>query len=169
VSSSLGDGKLPLLHVDDSADDRFLVKEAIAITKTPFTYHEADGSESAMSYFQFHGQSGELEQRPALVLLDYQLGGDATGVEFLHWLRMQKKITSLPVVMFSGSPGTGHIAECYAAGVDHYLTKPNDFERLKRIVRTLYVGLLSRPPGPIPLLTEYRPDPSGHSVKPEGA
>jgi two-component system response regulator len=155
----LGDGKLPLLHVDDSADDRFLVKEAITLTKTPFTYHEADGLESAMPFFQFHGYHGELEQRPALVLLDYALGGSTTGVDFLYWLRFRKKITSLPVVMFSGSPGTGHIAECYDAGADHYLTKPNELERLKRIVRTLYVGLVSRPPGPIPLLSEYRLDP----------
>jgi len=44
-----------------------------------------------------------------------------------------------------------------------YLTKPNDFERLKRIVRRLYVGLVSRPPGPIPLLSEYRLDPGDRS------
>ncbi len=168
MSSSSGDGKLPLLHVDDSADDRFLVKEAITLTKTPFTYHEADGLESAMPFFEFQGHHSELEQRPALVLLDYELGGPS-GVDFLSWLRIQKKITSLPVVMFSGSPGRGHIAECYAAGADHYLTKPNDFERLKRIVSTLYVGLVSRPPGPISLLSEYQPDPRGNAVKSAGA
>ena len=94
-----------------------------------------------------------------MVLLDYELGGNTTGLDFLYWLRVRKKIASLPVVMFSGSPGRDHIAECYAAGADHYLTKPNDMERLKRIVRTLYVGLVSRPPGPITLLKEYQPDP----------
>ena len=146
---------MPLLHVEDSANDRLLVREAIAITKTPFTYHEADSLESAMPYFR---HPGELEERPALVLLDYALGGN-TGVDFLYWLRDHKKITSLPVVMLSGSPGRDHIAECYTAGADHYLTKPNDMERLKKIVSTLYVGLLSPPPGPITLLKEYQPDP----------
>jgi len=149
---------LPLLYIDDSADDRLLVKEAIALTKTPFTYHEADGLESAMLYFQLHGHHGELEQRPAMVLLDYELGRNTTGVDFLYWLRVRKKMTSLPVVMFSGSPGRDHIVECYAAGVDYYLTKPHEMERLKRIVRTLHIGLVSRPPGPIPLLREYQPD-----------
>jgi len=61
--------------------------------------------------------------------------------------------------MLSGSPGRDYVVEFYTAGADHYLTKPNDMERLKRIVSTLYVGLLSRPPGPITLLKEYRPDP----------
>ena len=156
MSSSSEDGKLPLLHIDDSADDRFLVKEAINLTKTPFTYHEADGLESATPYFR---HPGELEQRPALVLLDYALGGNTTGVDFLYWLRVHKKITSLPVVMLSGSPGRDHIVGCYTACVDYYLTKPNDMERLKQIVCTLYVGLLSPPPGPLTLLKEYQPDP----------
>jgi CheY-like chemotaxis protein len=158
---------LPLLHIDDSAEDRCLVKEAIAITKTPFTYHEAEGLESALSYFQLHGQHGELEQHPAMVLLDYQLDGNSTGVDFLYWLRVRKKITSLPVVMFSGSPGTGHIAECYAAGADHYLTKPNQLERLKRIVRTLHTTLVCNIPGPIRLLDEYKPDSRDKTVKTE--
>jgi len=166
VSSSLGDGKLPLLHIDDSADDRCLVKEAIALTKTLFTYHEADGLESAMSYFQLHGQHGELEQHPAMVLLDYELGSNATGVDFLYWLRVRKKIKSLPVVMFSGSPGRGHIAECYDAGVDHYLTKPNDFERLKRIVRILHTSVVCNIPDPIRLLNEYQANPAGNSASP---
>jgi CheY-like chemotaxis protein len=158
MSSSSGDGKLPLLHIDDSAHDRILVKEAITLTRTPFAYHEADGLESAMSYFLIHGK-GELEQRPALVLLDYQLSRNTTGVDFLFWLRTRKKITSLPVIVFSGSSGLHHIGECYSAGADHYLSKPIDFTRLKRIVRTLHIELVSRSPGPIPLLKEYQPDP----------
>ena len=162
MSSSSEDGKLPLLYVDDSENDRLLVKEAITITKTPFIYHMADGLESAMPYFR---HPGELEQHPAMVLLDYELGGNTTGLDFLHWLRVRKKMTSLPVVMFSGSPGRDHIAECYAAGVDHYLTKPNVMEHLKRIVRTLYTGLVSPPPSPITLLDEYRPDPREEARK----
>ena len=40
MRTKFGDGKLTLLHIDDSADDRFLVMEAITLAKTPFTYHE---------------------------------------------------------------------------------------------------------------------------------
>lgn len=145
-----------LLHIDDSEDDRFLVKEAIILAKTPFVYHEADGLQSAISYFR---HPGELEQRPALVLLDYELGGNATGADFLYWLRVHKRIRWLRVVMLSGSPGRDHIVECYTAGVDYYLTKPNYMARLKEIVRTLYAALLSPVTDPIPLLMEYQPDP----------
>jgi serine/threonine protein kinase len=77
VVRSIGaDGTLPLLYIDDSVNDRLLVREAILLTKTPFAFYQADGLEAAMPYFQFHGHDREPKQppRPALVLLDYDLG-----------------------------------------------------------------------------------------------
>jgi DNA-binding NarL/FixJ family response regulator len=71
-------------------------------------------------------------------------------------------MTSMPVVMLSGSSGNRHVEECYAAGANHFITKAVDFERLQLIVRTLYLSLVSdlRQPNPILGLAEYRPDPS---------
>jgi CheY-like chemotaxis protein len=149
------------LHIDDSANDRHLVKEAIFLTETPFAFYEADGIESAIPYFQSHGHDGGFP-RPALVLLDYDLG-DHTGADLLYWLRVMKKITSIPVVMLSGSVGRPHVAECYATGANHFLSKPKNLERLKIIVGTLHLNLVSlHQPGPIQLLQEYRPDPREH-------
>jgi CheY-like chemotaxis protein len=150
---------VPLLYIDDSANDRLLVKEAISLTSTPFAFYQAEGMESAIPYFQDDGP--KQFPHPSLVLLDYDLG-DHTGVDFLYWLRTLKKITALPVVMFSGSPGKAHVAECYAAGANHFVRKPKDLARLKIIVRTLHVSFVSlHSPGPIQiqLLEEYRPDP----------
>jgi CheY-like chemotaxis protein len=39
-----------------------------------------------------------------------------------------KKMASIPVVMFSGSAGLLHVAECYATGADYFLRKPRDIE-----------------------------------------
>jgi chemotaxis family two-component system response regulator Rcp1 len=161
VHSNSRDGHLPLLHVDDSANDRLLVREAIILSNTPFAFYQAGGMESAIPYFQFHRQHGEPKQfpRPALVLLDYDLGNH-TGADLLYWLRLMKKITSIPVVMFSGSVGQSQIAECYATGANHFLSKPKDLERLKIIVHTLHLSLVSlHRPRPIELLQEYQPDP----------
>jgi chemotaxis family two-component system response regulator Rcp1 len=154
-------GALPLLHIDDSANDRMLVREAIFLSNTPFTFHQAQGMESAIPYFQSHGQKGESTQfpRPALVLLDYDLG-DHTGTDLLYWLRLIRNVSSIPVIMFCGSVAQSQIAECYASGANHYLSKPKDLERLKIIVHTLHLSLVSlHRPGPIPLLQEYHGDP----------
>lgn len=148
---------MPLLHIDDSADDRLLVSEAIILSDTPFDFYQANGMESAIPYFQ----SSELKRHPhpALVLLDYNLG-DHTGADFLYWMRLMKKINSTPVVMFSASNEKRIIAECYATGANHFLCKPLGLERVKIIVRTLHC-LVSHDghSSPISLLEEYRPEP----------
>jgi hypothetical protein len=40
-------GALPLLYIDDSVNDRLLVREAILLSKTPFAFYQADGFEAA--------------------------------------------------------------------------------------------------------------------------
>ena len=166
VHLNKADRPLVLLHIDDSANDRLLVREAIFLSNTPFTFYQANGMESAIPYFQSHQQNGEPTQfpRPALVLLDYDLG-DHTGVDFLYWLRLIKNISSIPVVMLSASAVQSQIAECYATGANHSLSKPNNLERLKLIVHTLHLSLVSlHRPGPIQLLQEYQPDPREHPM-----
>jgi DNA-binding response OmpR family regulator len=150
-----------LLHIDDSIDDRVLVREALVLSRTSFEYHEANGIESAIAFFQFH--NGKPGRPPALVLLDYDLG-DFTGVDFLYWLRFLKKQTSVPVVMFSGSQGERHVAECYGAGANYFISKVGDLERLKLIVRTLHLSLMTlKQPDLILLLKEYQPDPRNNA------
>ena len=148
---------LPLLHIDDSPNDRALVQQAIFLTGTPFAFYEADGLESAIFYFKSRSEPRQ-RPRPALVLLDYDLGAQ-TGVDFLYWLRLMKKAPSIPVVMFSGSVGKRNFAECYSMGANHFINKPSDLARLKIIVRTLHRSLVSNRPELIRRLQEYHPDP----------
>ncbi|HWV99940.1 MAG TPA: response regulator [Candidatus Acidoferrum sp.] len=163
VVHSIGTGGLvPLLYVDDSENDRLLVREVIALTETPFLFCQADGAESAKPYFQSQTRDGEPKHFPrrALVLLDYDLGNH-NGADLLYWLRTTKKLSSIPVIMFIGSPGRLHVEECYAAGANYFISKPKDLERLKTIVRLLHLSLVSdnKHPSPILHLPEYQPDP----------
>jgi CheY-like chemotaxis protein len=161
VHSSGAGGLVPLLYVDDSESDRLLIRETIPLTKTPFRFYEAYGAKSAKPYFQFQNGDGEPNQfpRPALVLLDYDLG-DHNGADFLYWLRITKRLTSIPVVMFSGSHERECIDKCYAAGANYFISKPYNLERFKVIVRTLYRSLMPGDdhPSPILHLLEYQPN-----------
>jgi CheY-like chemotaxis protein len=152
-SDSIQDA-LPLLHIDDSKSDRIIVREAIALAKIPFTFYGADSPESAKPFFQLHGDDARYPQ-PALVLLDYDMRPH-TGADFLDWLRLEKGIASIPVVMLSGSEGQHHIAECYAKGANHFLSKPANMERFKEIVRSIHDSLRSETSEPIVQLLEYK-------------
>ena len=159
MSSNFNDGNLLLLHIDDNANDRFLVKYAILESRTAFTLHQVESIAAAVPYFEFHRHNGKPEQypRPALVLLDYDLGTQ-TGTDFLVWLRDVKKITSIPVVMLSGSVGQPYIEECYANGANCFLSKPNDLTGMKTLVRSLYLSVssLKGQSEPLHLLPEYQ-------------
>ena len=158
---------LPLLHIDDSPNERQLVKVAILQTHTPFDFFEAAGMESAIAHFRVRWAEAGQKRYPAtaLVLLDYDLG-DHTGVDFLYWLRLTKRNTSTPVIILSSSVGELHVEECYEIGASQFLNKPKSMARLKIIVRTLHAGLLSHEhPNPISFLQEYRADPRAKNLK----
>jgi CheY-like chemotaxis protein len=154
------------LHVDDSANERLLVKRAISATGTPFDCYEASGLESAISFFKVHLHYGQQRYpQPAVVLLDYDLG-ENTGADFLYWLRVLKKMESVPVVMFSGSVGKANIEECYAIGANHFVSKATSFERLKSIVQALHLSVATQQePCPLSLLPEYIADPKGQRTR----
>jgi CheY-like chemotaxis protein len=158
VQSDSTHGALPLLHIDDSEADRIILREAIASTKVPFSLYGADSPESAKPFFHtLDGDNGQYP-RPALIVLDYDMG-PLTGADFLDWLRVKEGIASIPVVMLSGSEGRRNVAECYAKGATHFLSKPASMASFKKIIRSLYTSVRYDTPEPILMLPEYKPCP----------
>lgn len=127
-----------LLHIDDNLDDRLLLQAAIASSDAPFDFHGADGLETAVAYFAFlpRVNCAPGQPRPALVLLDYDLGAQC-GTDFLYWLRVQHRNTAIPVIMYSGSASAASVAECYELGANYFLRKPMSFNRTMAVIRTL--------------------------------
>jgi len=160
VCASAGKAVFPLLHIDDNEDDRLLIREAIALTKTPLALYQAAELNAAIPYFKVEKEGKEAKEypRPALVLLDCDLG-DQNGADFLYWLRLMKKQVSIPVVMFSGLAGERNVAECYEQGATYFLRKAMGLTSLKVVVRGLYQSLKRKIPRPILRLPEYVPDP----------
>lgn len=145
---------LTLLHVDDDENDRALVKEAIEITKTPFKYLGAPSLQTAVDLLESPSRASDSQPvQPALILLDYNLGSRC-GVDFLYWLRTVKK-TNVRVVMLSGSEDESEIAECYVHGANHFLTKPQNLDRIKNLVQRLYQCVTNSSES-LRKLTEYR-------------
>ncbi len=165
----------PLLYIDDNPQDRALIREAIRATNVPFDFHGVDGLQGAVDYFlqsaiehhPSHLAGHRDHPRPALVLLDYDLG-HRCGTDFLYWLRTLHCNTAIPVVMYSGSAGHDHVGECYARGADHFLRKAQSFLRTKAVVLALHscfflpsvsFQFLAR-------LPESEPDPRGAELVP---
>lgn len=156
--------RLPLLYIDDSLNDRILVQEAARRQQNRFDLHTVDSLDAAMPYFRpHHHADANSHPRPALILLDYDLGMH-TGADFLYWLRIQMGIKKIPVIMYSGSVGMRHVALCYAAGANHFLRKPKSFANIKAVIHSLDFCMASDPPHfrPLKAVVEYVPDPRAH-------
>jgi len=68
-----------------------------------------------------------------LILLDLHLP-EATGFEFLAWLRARPGLRNIPVVVLSGSGSHAEIHEAYLAAAASYFVKPLGLESLMAMV-----------------------------------
>jgi len=136
-----------VLYVEDSVDDRELMRSAAKVSHVKFALALADGYSEAVDYLGGERQYADRTRYPlaTFVLLDYALG-TLKGVDLVRWIRKQSGISSLPVVMFSGCTEVPEMAECYAAGADYCIKKPLRTEDLLKVVRGLDVCLEHNPP-----------------------
>ena len=74
--------------------------------------------------------------QPDLVLLDIGLPG-LDGYEVAHRLRSEPAASHTKLVALSGYGREEDQRAAYAAGFDHYLIKPVDFDALQKLLATL--------------------------------
>ena len=74
--------------------------------------------------------------QPDLVLLDIGLPG-LDGYEVARRLRSEPSAGHPKLVALSGYGREEDLREAYAAGFDHYLIKPVDFDALQKLLATL--------------------------------
>lgn len=109
-----------ILVVDDVEQNRNLVRRRLE----RLGYHVAE-AESGMRALQMM-----QEDMPDIVLLDFMMP-QMSGVEVLHVIRSEWKITNLPIIMQTARAEGEAVSEALAAGADDYVTKPIDFEALR--------------------------------------
>jgi len=115
--------KCTVLIADDSEDDRFFLKAAIARDSRLKVIGELEDGEEAIAYLSGRGAFGnrELHPLPDILLLDLKMPRK-TGHEVLHWLHTQS-FRQLRVVIVSGSALPEDILRSRALGADAYLKK----------------------------------------------
>ena len=72
----------------------------------------------------------------SFVILDRMMPG-TDGVELLRWIKADRRLRALPVIMQSGAASPEQIAEGIEAGAFYYLTKPYQQKAMLCIVRAV--------------------------------
>ena len=121
-----------VLVVDDSIDSA----QSLAMLLT------ASGHEVRVAY-DGHGALAQLEDRvPDLVLMDIGLPG-IDGFEVAERIRQQPAFRNIVLVALTGYGHDEDRRRSAAAGFNHHLVKPADFQQLDKILASVASGLAS--------------------------
>ncbi|HEX8986894.1 MAG TPA: response regulator [Rhodocyclaceae bacterium] len=89
----------------------------------------------------------KADSHPKVILLDLRLP-KVSGIEVLRRLKSDEKARRIPVVVVTSSKEDSDLKECYALGVNSYISKPVEFDEFTRAVGDLgfYWLLVNRGP-----------------------
>lgn len=123
-----------IIIAEDDVDDRFLVKAAFEESGYTGTLMFAENGVELLDLL--NGPVKETGQVPHLILLDLNMP-KKDGRESLKEIKNNPSLRKIPVVIFSTTNNAQEMARCYELGANSYITKPNSFEQLIKILSTI--------------------------------
>ena len=114
--------------IDDDMDDVELFRDALEEIDPSVSLQFAnDGHEAVRSL------RAKPDALPDLVFLDISMPV-FSGLQCLAFLKKDDRLRDLPVIMYTTSSQDGEIRKARELGALAFVTKPNDFRLLKRIL-----------------------------------
>ena len=125
-----------LLLVEDNEDDVFLMKRALKSARIVNPLLVVEDGQEALDYLGGAGKFADRDQYPlpAVVFLDLKLPF-ISGHEVLAWIRRQKQLESMVVIVLTSSNEASDLSRCYALGANSYLVKPPTPEQLDDLAK----------------------------------
>lgn len=140
-----------ILYVDDDSNDRLFFSTACEEAGLKHEVKLAEDGEQAKRYLvqAITGRDPKGHPLPELVVMDIKMP-QMTGLEVLAWLRGQKALQPLPVIMFSSSAVPGDIVKSYRLGANAFVTKPCDFAQMVEVAAFVgqWLKMVRHPLGP---------------------
>ncbi len=129
---------VPILLVEDDAEDGYLIGEALAESRTPHRLVMVTDGEELMDYLKHQGRFANQAdwERPRLILLDLNMPRK-DGREALAEIKADPELRRIPVVIFTNSSDEDDILYCYNLGVSGFITKPVNFMGLLSAVQAI--------------------------------
>lgn len=114
-------------------DDEPAIREMVMMTL------EMAGFESLQAADISEAHQQVVDLRPALILLDWMLPGDKSGVDFCRMLKNDEMLAEIPVIMLTAKSEEDSKVHGLDAGADDYMTKPFStrelISRIKAVLR----------------------------------
>lgn len=117
-----------IVLADDDAGDRFLFKEAFSELKIKTVIHTVNDGMELMQYL--HSKDHSM---PYLIFLDLNMPLK-NGLDCLKEIKKEEHLKDIFIAIYSTSDHEKDVNETFNNGANIYITKPNDFGRLKQVL-----------------------------------
>jgi two-component system chemotaxis response regulator CheY len=126
---------MTILLVDDQRPARNILKNSLVDLKLfrGYNFLEAENFNEALELAQ--------EYPVDLVLLDWNLGSEKTGLDILKEIRKIEKCKQVPIIMVTSEIAKSNIIEALKAGANDYVLKPIDW----KVFREKLIKILNIP------------------------
>ncbi len=140
-----------ILLVEDNDDDVFLMKHSLASAGVCNPVFTVETGQQAVDYLSGAKPYDDRSQHPmpAIVFLDLKLPL-MSGHEVLGWIRSQRQLESLIVVVLTSSNEPSDVRRSYSLGANSYLMKPLTAQQLVDLAKAFNWTWLQRTPPAAP-------------------
>ena len=126
---------IEILLVEDNPGDMRLTKEALRETKVNNRLHWAQDGSEALDFLHRRKHFAAAPQ-PDIILLDLNLPKQ-DGHDVLMVIKNDADLLHIPVVMLTTSSAEEDVRRSYELHANCYVTKPVDFDKFMKVIRTI--------------------------------
>ena len=121
-----------ILLVEDNQGDTLLIRKALKDSRFNSHVHVVPEGNEAISFLRGRDKHVSVPV-PDLIILDLLLPGK-DGYEVLEEIKSDRRLRTIPVVVFTGSGAPEDVKKAYELGANCYVVKPVGFEELQRLL-----------------------------------
>jgi len=127
-----------ILLVEDEPSDAFLLKRAFARAGVQNPIQHVNRGDMGLAYLEGINEYADRGRfpLPVLIILDLKLPG-MSGLELLRWIRLQRELRRIPVLVMTSETDDNFIQSAYDAGANSYLLKKFDEAEIDRAVNLI--------------------------------
>lgn len=118
-----------IMLADDDEDDRNFFSDAISDLKTTNKLTVFKNGKELMDHLE-----NPNSIKPDILFLDLNMPCK-TGHECLKEIRSNEKYKDISIAIYSTSSSDKDIEETFVGGANIYIKKPNDFSKLKKVLK----------------------------------
>lgn len=128
---------MTILIADDDADDRMFLEQAMRRNGYEQDIRFVEDGEELMDYLRRQGRyNAQNAPWPNMLILDLNMPRK-NGFQALSEIKDDPELRRLPVVVMTTSSADEDVVKTYSLGVNSFVTKPFNFNRLVEMVGTL--------------------------------